>query len=258
MVHKLFFSNLAPETTDLDIINILKSKCFGNSDLSPQIKAQILYCKYPHNTISKQCAFVTLPTPQISKHVKKKLSGYRLNERYLKIEDFKFEKFVDKLFPILSIKQKKAIRFDEESEYSATIWTDAQSIAHLIFQFFNFYTSANRQMRNVSTESNDLSITDATSCIGGNIISIIHYFRNSIQNSYKGSIIFNVCELDKTRFTHLVNNLKIFKQLHMCKNLWNFDFNQVLKMNIKQTLLFIDPPWEVENIILSPLSKIFI
>lgn len=72
-------------------------------------------------------------------------------------------------------------------------------------------------------------ITDATSCMGGDLINFSKKFKR-----------VNGVEINKDNFELLVENCKIFE----CKNisLYNRDYLEIYK-NLTQDIIYIDPKW---------------
>jgi hypothetical protein len=85
------------------------------------------------------------------------------------------------LFPNIKNVDLKKIKINEEGLYSITRYKDANYISKLIYKFFN---------------SNNITITDATSNVGGNTISFCLYFNN-----------VNAIEINNENYKLLKNNI---------------------------------------------------
>lgn len=112
----------------------------------------------------------------------------------------------------------KMIKYDDIALYSITPHFYAEKITRII-------------KKNIGkTRTKDLVLSDFCACIGGNSFNFIKYFKR-----------VNCVELDKKRFEYLKYNLKLYKDYHNYK-LYNEDCLRTVK-NIKQDIIFIDPPW---------------
>ena len=101
----------------------------------------------------------------------------------------KTESLAERVFPDLSVEERKLIKYDWTAIYS----TSSRKAADLISNIMSNYVSV------------DSVITDATSGIGGNTISLSKKFKK-----------VHSIELDQTRFMYLCNNLnKILKTIYL-------------------------------------------
>jgi tRNA/tmRNA/rRNA uracil-C5-methylase (TrmA/RlmC/RlmD family) len=81
----------------------------------------------------------------------------------------------------------------------------------------------------IKEELKKLVITDATACIGGDLVNFSKYFMNVIG-----------VEIEQENFKLLIKNCKKFE----CKNviLFNQDYLEIYD-KLKQDIIYIDPPW---------------
>lgn len=126
---------------------------------------------------------------------------------------------IEKIFPHIS--QNEKLKYDKEGLWSITHPTESNKITNIIKIFL-------KKKFNDNLKSNVI-ITDATAGLGGNTIS----FSN---NFYK----VNSIEICKKRFEMLKNNMKIYNFKNLI--LYNDNFVNIID-NLKQDVVFIDPPW---------------
>jgi predicted RNA methylase len=107
------------------------------------------------------------------------------------------------------------LKIDDIGRYSITLPKKADIISKIIKSY-------------CSNLNRDITITDATAGIGGNVLSFSKY-------NFK----VNAIEIDEERFEHLKNNITEYKY---SVNLINADYT-VIYQDIKQDVIFIDPPW---------------
>ena len=100
--------------------------------------------------------------------------------------------------------------------YSITKPDEANYITHLISTFFK--------------DTTNIVITDATSGLGGNVISFAKYFKH-----------VNAVEKNKIHCDMLKNNIKVYKIED--KTTIYCDSYVNLVTELKQDIVFIDPPW---------------
>ena len=125
----------------------------------------------------------------------------------------KTESLAERVFPDLSVEERKLIKYDWTAIYS----TSSRKAADLISNIMSNYVSV------------DSVITDATAGIGGNSISLSKKFKK-IQS----------VELDQTRFMYLCNNLNLCN----CKNVICYNANYLnICWGLEQDAVLIDPPW---------------
>jgi hypothetical protein len=117
--------------------------------------------------------------------------------------------------------QNKHILMDDVSKYSITLPDKAEIISEII--------KKNYQLKYPDDNLDELTITDAMACIGGNTLSFSTYFRN-----------VNANELNTTRFQYLVHNMKQYEKTNIL--FYNNNYLNIIH-KLKQHIVFIDPPW---------------
>lgn len=162
----------------------------------------------------------------ILKYIYIKSMYYAINDTKYNIEKKEIEKIYDAneikkfkyiWFPLHKYNIDDAkIEYVNSSFYSTTFWTDAEHISHLI-------------SKEVKNNTKKLIITDATSNIGGNTLNFSYIFNK-----------VNAVEIDKATYNALINNMKVFGRNNII--FYNKNYNDIYK-DIKQDILFIDPPW---------------
>jgi 16S rRNA G966 N2-methylase RsmD len=117
--------------------------------------------------------------------------------------------------------QHRHILMDDVAKYSITLPEKADMITEIIRK--------NYQLAFPSDNLDELIITDAMACIGGNTLSFSRCFKEVIAN-----------EINTTRFQYLVHNMKEYS----CSNIsfYNDNYLNLIK-RLKQNIVFIDPPW---------------
>jgi len=110
---------------------------------------------------------------------------------------------------------------DDVSKYSITLPDKAEIISEII--------KKNYQLRYPEDNLDDLTITDAMACVGGNTLSFSSFFKN-----------VNAIEINTTRFQYLVHNMKEYEK----NNILFYNDNYLNLINkLDQHIVFIDPPW---------------
>lgn len=111
---------------------------------------------------------------------------------------------------------RNMIQIDDVGLYSVTDMRTADQISDFISRLDGL-------------KKDDIVITDATSCTGGNTFSFSKKFKT-----------VHAVELDSNRFTMLRHNLDVLK----CTNVHFYHENYVLLINrLEQDVVFLDPPW---------------
>jgi adenine-specific DNA methylase len=112
----------------------------------------------------------------------------------------------------------KNFKLNEEGKFSITKPYESYQIVNIMDRYLN------------TTES---IITDATACMGGDLVRFSKYFKK-----------VNGIELCKSNFDLLVENCNIFN----CTNvsLYNEDCTQLCKL-LKQDVIYFDPQWGGKN-----------
>jgi 16S rRNA G966 N2-methylase RsmD len=75
----------------------------------------------------------------------------------------------------------------------------------------------------------NLTITDGFACIGGDTLGFSRIFKHVNSN-----------ELDETRFKYLQHNMNLFDRKNI--TFYNKDYFELVK-EIKQDVIYLDPPW---------------
>jgi len=109
----------------------------------------------------------------------------------------------------------RKLKLDAEAVYSVTPAVYAKKIINII---------------NENIDSNDITITDACSCVGADTISFAKNFKK-----------VNAIEMDEIRYNYLKHNLTV-ANVKNC-NINKGDCLKVMK-TLKQDVIFIDAPWE--------------
>ena len=111
------------------------------------------------------------------------------------------------------------IRFTEESLYSITPFKEASIISDRIYKHFHHKLNIY-----------NVTVTDATSNIGGNTISFYNHGINKI----------NSVEIDSLTCEILRNNLKVYG--YPINNVYCVDYLNIY-LKLEQDCVFFDPPW---------------
>lgn len=86
----------------------------------------------------------------------------------------------------------------------------------------------------IGSDSQNMTITDTTAGVGGNVISFSKYFN-----------FVNAIELDAYRYKCLINNINVYK-LENILTYCDDSLNLINKLP-NQNVIFIDPPWGGKN-----------
>jgi len=117
--------------------------------------------------------------------------------------------------------QSKHILMDDVSKYSITLPDKADIISEII--------KKNYHLAFPDDNLDELIITDAMACVGGNTLSFSTNFKDVIAN-----------EMNTTRFQYLVHNMKQYDKTNILFYNDNY-LNLIGKTD--QHIVFIDPPW---------------
>ena len=131
------------------------------------------------------------------------------------------KKTLIRLFPYINNKNNiHELKIDNESIHYISIREVAEVITDIIIK--HLYSINNININNII-------ITDATAGVGGNTISFCKHFKT-----------VNAIELDNQRFDYLSNNINVYN----IKNILLYNDNCLnILGNLKQDIVFIDPPW---------------
>ena len=136
----------------------------------------------------------------------------------VKKPNYKIDKLsMDQYFPAKNDVNCLELKIDDVGKYSITLPKKADMITRLIL----FYC------KNLNT-ANKLTITDATACVGGNVLSFC-----------KSGMNVNAVEIDAERFEYLSHNVATYGY---DVNLYNNNYLEIYE-NLTQDVIFIDPPW---------------
>ena len=122
---------------------------------------------------------------------------------------------IEQYFPKLNNINYNNLQIDDEGKYSISLPKSANIISRLIDSYCN------------NSERN-IVITDATACVGGNVLSFCKY-----------GFEVNAVEIDKQRFEMLKNNVI---EYNFKVNMINEDYLKIFD-KLKQDVIFVDPPW---------------
>jgi 16S rRNA G966 N2-methylase RsmD len=117
--------------------------------------------------------------------------------------------------------QNKHILMDDVAKYSITLPEKADMITEIIRK--------NYQLMFPIDNLDELIITDAMACIGGNTLSFSKCFKE-----------VNANEINTTRFQYLVHNMKEYDRANI--SFYNDNYLNIIH-KLKQHIVFIDPPW---------------
>lgn len=135
-------------------------------------------------------------------------------------------KTILRLFPYLkNLDKASKLLIDDESMHYISIREYAEKISEII--------KLHLEMINISVSGS--IITDATAGVGGDTISFAKNFKH-----------INAIEINKLRCEYLKNNIGIYD----CDNVTiiNDDCMNILNQIPDHNVIFIDPPWEPDNI----------
>jgi 16S rRNA G966 N2-methylase RsmD len=117
--------------------------------------------------------------------------------------------------------QNKHILMDDVAKYSITLPEKADMITEIIRK--------NYQLMFPTDNLEELIITDAMACIGGNTLSFSKCFKE-----------VNANEINTTRFQYLIHNMKEYERKNI--SFYNDNYLNIIH-KLKQHIVFIDPPW---------------
>lgn len=121
--------------------------------------------------------------------------------------------FLERTFAKVPGEIRRRLKYDKEAQWSATNMDDADSMSK-------------RLLKHMSPED---TLTDATACIGGNVLSFSKHFAH-----------VNAIELNDTRTEYLVNNVSVLG-LDNVTVIHGNALDEVPRLN--QTCVFMDLPW---------------
>ena len=132
-------------------------------------------------------------------------------------------------------KLKDNLQFNFISSFSTTEFNIADEMSEFILK-----TTKQKIRKNNEGKLSNLSIVDATSCIGGNTLSFAKYF-----------IRVDSIEIDKDNYKILKHNIKVSQKLHELYtpslkgkiNSYLGDYKDILPDIKHNDIIFFDPPW---------------
>lgn len=120
-----------------------------------------------------------------------------------------------KIFPYISdVSKISSLKIDSDSLYYISIRSVSNQITNIIKSHIN---------------STNIVITDATAGVGGNTLSFASTFSH-----------VNAVEICKERYDFLCNNVEMYSYKNV--QTYNDDYLNLYK-NMKQDVVFLDPPW---------------
>jgi len=131
-----------------------------------------------------------------------------------------------RLFPYLeNIEKASKLQIDDDSIHYISVREYAEKISNIIKLHLDL----------INLDNNKAIITDATAGVGGDTISFSKNFKS----------IYSI-EISSIRSDYLRNNIGIYD----CKNVTviNDDCMNVINKIENHNVIFIDPPWEPDNI----------
>lgn len=142
-----------------------------------------------------------------------------------------------KIFPAISDEKLKKILIDDESYIFITFAETSQIITNFIFEHLKDYPCPYENIvdfwgsANNAEKAKNLSITEMTAGVGGNVLNFAKYFK-----------LVHAIEIDKTRCKYLETNISIynFKNIKIY-NEKSYEF--IMKSNLALGIVFFDPPW---------------
>lgn len=137
----------------------------------------------------------------------------------------KKKKLILKLFPYLKNKNDaSSLLIDDDSIHYISSRDYAEKITNII----------KLHLETMNIDCDDIVITDATAGVGGDTISFSKNFKH-----------VNAIEINNLRTQYLQNNITIYK----CNNVTiiNDDCENILHTLDNHNVIFIDPPWEPDD-----------
>jgi hypothetical protein len=135
--------------------------------------------------------------------------------------------FYNKLFPFKMGVNRNNIKMDYECVTYVTVPRDSEKIVELITEKMKKY---NRSKKNIT-------IVDATACVGGDTITFCHNF---------GYVI--PIEMDKTRYDNLLHNLNLYNIKNAYTEGCNGNCLDIISdIEIDVQVIYADPPWGGKN-----------
>jgi hypothetical protein len=115
----------------------------------------------------------------------------------------------------------KNILMDDVAKYSITLPEKADMISEIIKKHYHLVYPED--------DIDNITITDAMACVGGNTLSFAKIFK-----------LVNANEINITRYQYLVHNMNQYTMNNI--SFYNNNYLNLLS-KLKQQIVFIDPPW---------------
>jgi hypothetical protein len=129
--------------------------------------------------------------------------------------------FFDKLFPWKQGVNRYNLHMEHECISYITLPKDSIRIAYLIIQKMNKYNK----------KPQDITIIDATACVGGDTIRFCDIF----------GIVIPI-EINEQRYSDLVHNIKTYNIQNAYPIMGNC-LEKIPDIRINSDIVFVDPPW---------------
>jgi 16S rRNA G966 N2-methylase RsmD len=149
-----------------------------------------------------------------------------ISEKYIKLN----KKSIELLFPKIKNVDMEKLLMSDVGLYSITLPADSLKISNLISKYFK--------------NSKNIIITDGTSGMGGNVINMATNF-----------IKVNAVEYSQIHCNILKNNVAVYNLQNV--KIYCDDYTKIFK-NIKQDVIFLDPPWGGHNYYKTERLKLFL
>ncbi|GLD94675.1 hypothetical protein PINS_up003299 [Pythium insidiosum] len=135
----------------------------------------------------------------------------------------------DFFFRNLDYETRCKLQIDDVASFSVTDFEMAKKISLAILSLFPSLTNKLPDDAPPSDAKYPLTITDATACVGGNVLSFCDFFEH-----------VNAVECDTVRVGMLEHNLGVLKKSNaLCLHA---NYLEVMR-TLEQDVVFIDPPW---------------
>ena len=129
------------------------------------------------------------------------------------------------------------LQIDEVGKYSITKPKMTDKITTIIINDYKKLCVKKYKNEN-ENENENIIITDATACVGGDVISFCKY-----------NMKVNIVEIDEKRYNMLLNNINEYNYNENIISKYNENYIKIYD-NIKQDIIYIDPPWGGKKYIL--------
>jgi 16S rRNA G966 N2-methylase RsmD len=164
-----------------------------------------------------------------------RMHSINLNKSNLRNTNFSFDQYPDIKFPLSSPIDLHPIDYDnvdmtKEGWFSITYPADASTISHIVKQaYLNLNINLNINLNENLNKKKEIIITDATSGIGGNVLTFSTFFNK-----------VNAIELNNENYKALCHNMSLYNRSNI--KFYNGDSLMLIPC-IKQDIIFVDPPW---------------